>query len=526
MDLSLIPWSRAQFALTAMYHWLFVPLTLGLSIIIAIMETNYVKTGNEKWKKITRFWMKLFAINFAIGVATGLILEFEFGTNWSTYSYFVGDIFGAPLAIEGIFAFFLESTFFAVMFFGWEKVSKRFHLFSTWMVAVGSNLSAVWILVANSWMQNPVGMRFNPETGRNEMESFWDVISSSTVFDTFFHTVTSSYSLSAIFVIGISSWYLIKNREQFLALKSIKIASYFGLLAILVTLLTGDFSARHTAKNQPMKFAAMEAHVNGKEGVGLKALGIVGNVDKALKEGTDPMLFDIEIPGMLSFLTDFTLDSFVPGIHDLIYGNKDRGIISTEEKIVRGHTAQLQFLAYQNAKKLHDIEKMDSIAALFVNPEWKKNYFNYFGYGNYYDEKAEIRQENAFKVIPPISLTFYAFHIMIYIGFWFVLLFIVLLWLDYKKLLDSKKARIWLHLGLWSIPLAWIASQSGWVVSEVGRQPWVIQDLMNTSAAVTNIDTTSVILTFFMFAIIFTVLLIAELKILFTQIGKGSNLSK
>jgi len=176
VDLTLVDWSRAQFALTAIYHWLFVPLTLGLSFIIAIMETIYVRTGNEEWKRITRFWMTLFGINFAIGVATGIILEFEFGTNWSNYSWFVGDIFGAPLAIEGILAFFLESTFVAVMFFGWNKVSKRFHLTSTWLVAVGSNLSALWILVANAWMQNPVGMVFNPETARNEMVNFWAIL--------------------------------------------------------------------------------------------------------------------------------------------------------------------------------------------------------------------------------------------------------------------------------------------------------------------------------------------------------------
>ncbi|PKP17905.1 MAG: cytochrome ubiquinol oxidase subunit I, partial [Bacteroidetes bacterium HGW-Bacteroidetes-22] len=210
---SLIEWSRAQFALTAMFHWLFVPLTLGITFIIAIMETIYVRTGNPEWKRITRFWMTVFGINFAIGVATGIILEFEFGTNWSNYSWFVGDIFGAPLAVEGIMAFFMESTFIAIMFFGWNKVSKSFHLTSTWLTAIGANLSALWILVANAWMQNPTGMNFNPDTARNEMADFWAVLFSPTAINKFLHTITSSYMLAAIVVIGISSWFLLKNRD-------------------------------------------------------------------------------------------------------------------------------------------------------------------------------------------------------------------------------------------------------------------------------------------------------------------------
>ncbi|HOH84916.1 MAG TPA: cytochrome ubiquinol oxidase subunit I, partial [Bacteroidales bacterium] len=227
IDITLVDWSRAQFALTAIYHWFFVPLTLGLSFMIAIMETIYVKTGNEEWKRITRFWMKLFGVNFAIGVATGIILEFEFGTNWSNYSWFVGDIFGAPLAIEGILAFFLESTFIAVMFFGWNKVSKKFHLASSWLVAFGSNLSALWILVANSWMQYPVGMEFNPETVRNEMISFWDVLLSPVAVNKFLHTISSSYVVASLFIVGVSAWYLLKKRELLLARRSIVLASVF-----------------------------------------------------------------------------------------------------------------------------------------------------------------------------------------------------------------------------------------------------------------------------------------------------------
>lgn len=267
-DASLVDWSRAQFALTAMYHWVFVPLTLGITFILAFMETLYVKTGNEEWKKITKFWMTIFGINFAIGVATGIILEFEFGTNWSNYSWFVGDIFGAPLAIEGILAFFMESTFIAIMFFGWNKVGKKTHLLATWLTAIGANLSALWILVANGWMQKPVGMVFNPETARNEMQSFWDVLFSQTAVDKWLHATSSGFVLASVFVIGISAWYLLKNREIMLAKKSIVVASVFGLLSSVYLVWTGDNSARTIAHDQPMKFAALEGLYNGSEGAG------------------------------------------------------------------------------------------------------------------------------------------------------------------------------------------------------------------------------------------------------------------
>jgi len=237
VDMGLVDWSRWQFALTAMYHWIFVPLTLGLSFLIAFMETRYVRTGDARWKQATQFWMRIFGVNFAIGVATGLILEFEFGTNWSNYSWLVGDIFGAPLAIEGIMAFFMESTFIAVMFFGWGRVSKRFHLVATWLTAIGSNLSALWILVANSWMQHPAGMHFNPETARNEMHNFWDVLLSPVSVNKFIHTITSGYVLASIVMIGISAWYLLKGRHIWMAKRSVLMASVFGFIALIVVVI-------------------------------------------------------------------------------------------------------------------------------------------------------------------------------------------------------------------------------------------------------------------------------------------------
>ena len=321
IDFSLVDWSRAQFALTAIYHWLFVPLTLGLSFIIAFMETLYVKTGNPEWKRITKFWMTLFGVNFAIGVATGIILEFEFGTNWSNYSWFVGDIFGAPLAIEGILAFFLESTFIAVMFFGWNKVSKKFHLLSTWLVAFGSNLSALWILVANAWMENPVGMRFNPDTARNEMDNFWEVLFSPMAINKFLHTITSGYVLAAVFVVGVSAWFLLKNRESLFAKRSIIVASVFGILSTIFTMFAGDGSARNVAKYQPMKFAAMENLNEGRENA---PLAIIGLLKAGEEEKKEDFIFKVEIPNLLSYMAYLKPDAYVPGIYDFLKGNPEQ----------------------------------------------------------------------------------------------------------------------------------------------------------------------------------------------------------
>lgn len=504
MDTSLIEWSRAQFALTAMYHWLFVPLTLGLSFIIAFMETLYVKTGKEIWKKITKFWMTLFGINFAIGVATGIILEFEFGTNWSNYSWFVGDIFGAPLAIEGIMAFFMESTFIAVMFFGWNKVSKGFHLTSTWLTAIGANLSALWILVANAWMQSPVGMKFNPDTARNEMTNFWEVLFSPVAINKFLHTVQSGYVLAAVFVIGISSYYLLKKRESELAKKSILVAAVFGLVMSLFLIFTGDGSARLMAKHQPMKFAAMENLYEGQTNAPLVAFGLLKSDNDEHKR--EEFIAKIEIPNFLSYMAFLDARAYVPGVKDLVHGNAERGIVSVEERMVKGKIALAALKAYKEAKKAGN----DSLAQ--VNLSLLNEHYKHIGYGHF---------KEAHEAIPPIPLTFYSFRIMVILGGWFVLLFILALFFSYRKNFEKKR---WLqYAALWSIPFAYIAGQAGWIVAEVGRQPWVIQDLMPTSAAVSQIQTNSVIVTFILFAVTFTVLAIAEVKIMVTQIKKGSH---
>ncbi len=511
IDIALVDWSRMQFALTSMIHWIFVPLTLGLSFIIAIMETIYVRTGDPEWKRITKFWMKLFGINFAIGVATGIILEFEFGTNWSNYSWFVGDIFGAPLAIEGIMAFFLESTFIAIMFFGWSKVSKKFHLLSTWLVAVGASLSALWILVANAWMQNPVGMHFNPDTARNEMGDFWEVLFSPTAINKFLHTVSSGYVLASIFVIGISAWFLIKKREVLFAKKSIIVASIFGFIMCVFLIATGDQSSREVAKVQPMKFAAMEAMYDGQSNAPLIAIGFIERPRSDTSRYKERQFaFSLEIPNALSYMAFLDPGAYVPGIKDMIRGNKEQGIISYYDRIERGKIAISTLKSYKEALKTGDRKTASTLKARFGDQVWLNDYFRYFGYG-YYNNPRDL--------IPNVPLAFYTFHLMVLLSgiFLFVLFFSIIY--SWKNKLEKQRWFLW--LALWCIPLTYIAGMAGWALAEVGRQPWVIQDLMPTIAAVTKIQTSSVIITFWLFAVMLSILFIAELKIMITQIKKG-----
>ncbi len=508
-DLALVDWSRAQFALTALYHWIFVPLTLGTSFIIAIMMSIYVKTGKDIWKRITKFWMTLFGINFAIGVATGIILEFQFGTNWSNYSWFVGDIFGAPLAIEGILAFFMESTFIAILFFGWGRVSKRFHLVSAWLVAIGSNLSALWILVANAWMQAPTGMTFNPDTARNEMTDFWAILLSPTAVNKFLHTITSAYVLSAIFVLGVSAWFLLKNRRVNFAKKSMIVAAVFGLLSSFFMLMTGDESARQVFKDQPMKFASMEGLYDGETNAPLVVIGFMKKAPTKQNPKRDQFAFKIEIPDLLSYMAALNPNAFVPGIHDLVHGNPDHGIVSYYDKIKQGKIAISALREYKDAKKVGNIQLTEEKLKTF------KDNYKYFGFGYYNDPH---------NLIPNVPLVFYSFHTMVGLGTLFVLLFILAIYFLYKK--DIAKIRWFNYVALWSIPFAYVAQQAGWMLAEFGRQPWVVQDYMPTLSAVSNINHQSVITTFIIFAVTFTVLLIAEIKIMLTQIVNESKIKE
>ncbi len=499
----LVDWSRAQFALTALYHWLFVPLTLGLTFIVAFMETLYVKTGDEKWKTTTKYWMGLLAINFAIGLATGIIMEFEFGTNWSNYSWIVGDIFGAPLAIEGLMAFFMESTFFAVMFFGWDKVSKKMHLLSTWLVALGSNLSALWILVANGWMQHPVGMHFNPDSARNEMENFWEVLFNPNAVSKFLHTISSGYVLASLFVIAISSWYLLKKRDTQFARRSIVVAATFGLTASLFLITTGDESAHQVAQNQPMKLAAMEGLYDGESRAGIVAFGVL-NEKKEIGDELDEFYFSFQIPGALSFLGYHDLNAFVPGVNDLVYGNENFNLISTQEKMNQGKIAIEALKDYKKYKKSGEIQEAQQALERF------EKYQHFMGYGYLKDPR---------DAVPPVALVFYSFHTMVGLGTLFLLLFILTLYYSMTNEMHNKK---WLlYASLFSLPLGYVAQESGWIVAEVGRQPWAIQDFLPVGMAASNIAASSVMITFWLFAVLFTGLLIAEIKIMLKQIKIG-----
>lgn len=517
LDATLLGWSRAQFAMTAMYHWLFVPLTLGLGMIVAIMETIYVRTGKDEWKKATKFWATIFGINFAIGVATGIILEFEFGTNWSNYSWFVGDIFGAPLAIEGIMAFFLEATFISIMFFGWKKVSKGMHLTATWLTVGGATISALWILVANAWMQYPVGMHFNPDMARNEMTDFWAVLLSPVAINKFTHTVLSGWVLGSLVVLGISGWFLLKKRDIDFSIKSMKVASVFGIIAIALSIYTGDDSAYHVAQKQPMKLAAMEGLYHGQSHQGLVAMGILNPKKTSYNDDVDPFLFKIEIPGLLSGLGYRDFNAFVPGIDDIINGGyattDSKGnpttALSFVDRQASGQLAKQALANYQKAK----IDG-DSAAAAASKAILMANYSN-FGYG-YLD--------NAEQLIPNVPLLFYGFRIMVGLGFLFLLLFLLALFFVYKKNIEKMRWFNWILI--FAIPFGYLASEMGWVVAEVGRQPWAIQNVLPVQAALTSIQSSSVIVTFFLFLVLFSVLLIAELRIMFKQIKKGPEAEK
>lgn len=488
IDTALTDWSRLQFALTACYHWIFVPLTLGLSVIMAIMESIYVKKGDPFWRQTAKFWMKLFAINFAVGIATGIILEFEFGTNWSNYSWFVGDIFGAPLAIEGILAFFMEATFFAVMFFGWNKVSKRTHLAATWLTGIGASVSALWILVANAWMQHPVGMTFNPDTVRHEMTDFWALVLNPVATSKFFHSVFSGWMTGAIFVIGVSSWYLLRKRHTRFALASIRIAALTGIAGTLAVMLSGDSSGVHAAKYQPMKLAAIEGLADG----GTRApFSVVPGV---------------EIPGMLSILATHNIDGYVPGINNMLDGYttpEGETFPSAEKKMESGKKAIEAFRTYRANKDKDPHTAMQARKVLEEN-------IAHFGYG-YIQSRNEL--------VPPVQLLYWAFRVMVGLGGYLFLLMVAVLWAERKKRLAEMK---WLlRIALLSTPLVYLAGQAGWIVAEVGRQPWTIEGLLPVKAAVSSVSVAAVQTTFFIFVAIFTLFLLIEIRILLKAIQKG-----
>ncbi len=541
IDAGTIDWSRAQFALTAIYHWLFVPLTLGLAVIMGIAETCYYRTKKTFWKQVAMFWQKLFGVNFAMGVATGIILEFEFGTNWSNYSWFVGDIFGAPLAVEGILAFFMESTFVAVMYFGWKKVSPGFHLASTWLTGLGATISAWWILVANAWMQYPVGCTFNPDTMRHEMTSFFEVALSPFAIDKFCHTVISSWIIGAVFVTAVSCWYLLKKREQQLAVESLKIATIVGLIASLGAAATGHKSAQSVGEVQPMKLAAMEALYNGGTDQGLTAVAWVNPLAQPDYAHQQEPALKIEMPYALSFMATNDIHGYVPGINDILNGyTKADGTQepSVEEKMERGRQAIAALAEYRKLQAEAQKDNNNPVLESRISDLKSQLIENmpYFGYG-YIRDKSEV--------VPFVPVNFWSFRIMVGLGCLFILYFLVLALMAFKVPFLSVVTRrllaafylipeteadtnditrlpawhYWLAIAL--LPLAYIASESGWLVAEFGRQPWTIQDMLPTWAAVSDLNSGSVMITFILFLVLFTTMLAVEISILLKQIKKG-----
>ena len=484
-------WSRIQFAMTAAYHWLFVPLTLGLALVMAVMESLYLVKKDEFWKKAAKFWMKLFAVNFAVGIATGIILEFEFGTNWSNYSWFVGDMFGAPLAIEGIVAFFMEATFFAVMFFGWEKVNPKFHLASTWLTGIGATISAYWILVANGWMQNPVGTTFNPDTVRSEMASvaaFWEVISNPVAVSKFCHSVTSGWVTGGIFVVGVSAWYLLKGRNKEFALRSILVGGIVGLVGSGAVMLSGDSSGVHAAEFQPMKLAAAEGLMDGGNGA---AFTIVPG---------------IKVPKMLSILATHEVNGYVPGINDIINGYTDNDgnqVPSIAEKMEKGRTAIDALATYRELRESNPDSAAVAKAVLDENVQ-------YMGYGHL--EKPE-------DIVPPVGIVFWAFRFMIGLGMLTALVLLLSLIFAWNKKLENLKWLLW--AAIICIPLVYICGQCGWIVAEVGRQPWTIQGLLPVNVAISSLSAGAVQTTFFVFLAVFALFLAIEIRIMIGAVKKG-----
>jgi len=505
MDLDIVALSRLQFAMTALYHFLFVPLTIGLSILLAIMETVYVMTGRPIWRQMTKFWGTLFGINFAIGVATGLVMEFQFGMNWSYYSHYVGDVFGAPLAIEGLMAFFLEATFVGLFFFGWDRLSRVGHLVATWAVALGSNFSALWILIANGWMQNPVGSRFNPQTMRMEVTSFFDVLFNPVAQAKFVHTVSAGYVTASVFVLGVSAWYLLQQRHAGIAKRSMTVAASFGLASALSVVVLGDESGYLSTEHQKMKLAAIEAMWHTEPAPA--AFTAFGFPDQAARETH----FAVHVPWVMGLIGTRSLTTEIPGITELV--------ALAEKRIAQGQRA------YQALQQLRALPP-GTAPPPALQQAFDEN-APQLGYAlllrRYVDDPlqatpAQVAQA-AWDTVPPVLPLFWSFRIMVGLGMFFIALMAVFFVLSARRRLDRHR---WLlKLAVFAIPLPWVAAELGWIVAELGRQPWIIEGLLPTAAAVSDLGAMTVLLTLVGFTALYTVLLVIEMGLMLKAIRQG-----
>ncbi|WP_115719295.1 cytochrome ubiquinol oxidase subunit I [Gallaecimonas mangrovi] len=495
--------SRLQFAITALYHFLFVPLTLGMTFMLAIMESVYVTTGKQIYKDMVKFWGKLFGINFALGVTTGLTMEFQFGTNWAYYSHYVGDIFGAPLAIEGLMAFFLESTFVGLFFFGWDRLSKRQHLMVTWLVALGSNLSALWILIANGWMQNPVGSKFNFETMRMEMSSFSDLVFNPVAQVKFVHTVSAGYCTGAMFVLAISAYFLLKGRDVAFAKRSFAIAASFGLASALSVITLGDESGYEVGDVQQSKLAAIEAEWDTEAP---PASFTLFGFPNQKTEHTD---YAIKIPYLMGLIATRSVDTPVTGIKDLKTEN--------EARIRNG------IQAYALLEKLKNGEDTPANRAAFSKHEGD------LGYGllvkRYAPDvvsatDADIKKA-ANDTIPNVGIMFWSFRAMVAMGGIMLILFAIAFYESAKHRIGEKR---WLlKFALFALPAPWLACEFGWVVAEYGRQPWTISGVLPTHLSVSTLSAGDVMGSIFGFVFFYTILLIAEMYLMLRFARRGPS---
>ncbi|TAV81697.1 cytochrome ubiquinol oxidase subunit I [Rhizobium leguminosarum] len=505
MELDIVALSRFQFALTALYHFLFVPLTLGLSVLLAIMETVYVMTGRQIWRQMTKFWGTLFGINFVLGVATGIVMEFQFGMNWSYYSYYVGDIFGAPLAIEGLMAFFLEATFVGLFFFGWDKLSKVGHLVATWAVALGSNFSALWILIANGWMQNPVGSALNPQTMRMEITSFFDVVFNPVAQAKFVHTVSAGYVCASIFVLGVSAWYILKGRHIELAKRSMTVAASFGLASALSVVVLGDESGYLATENQKMKLAAIEGM--WKTEPAPAAFTAFGFPDQEARETH----FAVHIPWVMGLIGTRSLTTEIPGIDKLEQQaeTRIRDGIKAYDALLQIRSAPAQDQVAQEVRSSFEDLGHDLGYALLLK--------------RYVDDPRQASEEQivqaARDTIPHVPTLFWSFRIMVGLGIFFILLTATFFWLSARRQLD--KYPLLLRVAVFAIPLPWVAIEFGWIVAEFGRQPWVIEGVLPTAAAVSSLGAGTVLLTIIGFAALYTTLIVIEMGLMIKAIKQG-----
>ena len=499
----LLDLSRLQFAATAMFHFLFVPLTLGLSLLIAIMESVYVMTGRLIWRDMTRFWGLLFGINFAMGVATGITMEFQFGTNWAYYSHYVGDIFGVPLALEGLMAFFLEATFIGLFFFGWDRLSRRQHLIVTWLVAIGSNLSALWILIANAWMQNPTGAHFNPDTMRMELDSIRDVIFNPVAQSKFVHTVSAGYVTGAVFVLAVSAWYLLKGRHVEFARRSATVALSFGLAASWSVVVLGDESGYTLTEHQKMKIAAMESMWHTEPAPA--PFTIFGIPDSKMHETRAA----VRIPWLLGLIATRSFDTEVPGIYELVAHAK--------QQIINGIPAYTALHALRR-----DPADSEARQALAVHAQD-------LGYAlllrKYVEDPAAASaaqiEQAAWDTVPAVASMFWSFRTMVGLGFFFIGLFTFGFVLAAKRKLSDS--RVFLRIALWTLPLPWIAAELGWFVAEHGRQPWAIEGVLPTFLAVSSIPAASVALSLSGFVVFYSVLAVLDVFLLKKYIKLGPD---